>query len=502
MGKGSLKIFFGYSAGVGKTYAMLKAAHKQLENGADVIVGYIEPHDRPETAKLAEGFECVPLRIINYKGIELKEFDVDYAIMRNPDIILVDELAHTNAYGSKNAKRWLDVEELLNAGIDVWTTVNVQHIEGLIDIVSDSIDVDVKECVPDEVFDLADEVVLIDIEPTDLIERMKLGKIYSQRKAQLALNNFFKKDNLSSLRELFMRRNADRIEKQSNSSAYKTKILVLISPSPSSSKNIRVASRMSEAYHTKFSAMYVEQKGELSQESIKRLKKHQRLVKDLGGEMIVKYSDDIIQAVVDYVRIAGITDLVIGKTWNSIGSKVGFEDKLIEKLPKVQILIVPDNEHQEKKSLGIIEFFKMFLLPKSLLAKYRIANKTLDIHNIIEREVLTSKNIEQTVANILSRAFERSCIISSKKEIIKSYEKEEVDFFASPGEKIARNCCLKNNKMTGCGSDTLHAAKGVYFPIKTKTDVVCVGFSCVKEKMTLSELAIFDQIKSLLQIVL
>ena len=180
MEKGKLKIFFGYSAGVGKTYAMLKAAQEIKKQGADVIIGYLEPHDRPETTAMAEGLEVLPLKVVSYKGITLKEFDVDAAIERKPQIVLVDELAHTNAEGSKNRKRYLDVEELINHGIDVWTTVNVQHIEGLHDLVDSATSVDVSERVPDEIFDYADEVVLIDIEPEDLIERMRQGKIYNK----------------------------------------------------------------------------------------------------------------------------------------------------------------------------------------------------------------------------------------------------------------------------------------------------------------------------------
>lgn len=249
MEKGRLKIFFGYSAGVGKTYAMLKAAKEAKAEGVDVVIGYLEPHDRPETLKMVEGLETLPLKTIEYRGITLREFDVDGAIQRRPELLLVDELAHTNAIGSKNAKRWLDVEELLNSGIDVWTTVNVQHIEGLHDLVDSATSVDVNERIPDEVFDEADEVVLIDIEPAELIERMREGKIYNKTRAALALENFFKTDHLSSLRELFMRRNADRIEKQSYNGELKIKVLVLISPSPSSEKNIRIAARTAEAYH-------------------------------------------------------------------------------------------------------------------------------------------------------------------------------------------------------------------------------------------------------------
>lgn len=184
MQKGKLKIFFGYSAGVGKTYAMLKAAQDLKSLGIDVVIGYLEPHDRPETLKMAEGLERLPLKELSHGGILLKEFDVDAALARRPQLLLVDELAHTNAAGSKNRKRYLDVEEVINSGIDVYTTVNVQHIEGLHDTVDSATSVDVNERIPDEIFDYADELALIDIEPTDLIERMKEGKIYKKNRSR------------------------------------------------------------------------------------------------------------------------------------------------------------------------------------------------------------------------------------------------------------------------------------------------------------------------------
>lgn len=214
MTKGKLKIFFGYSAGVGKTYAMLSEGHRMQEQGIDIVLGYFEPHEKPDTLKLAEGFERIPLKEMEYKGIILKEFDIDAALKRHPSYIMIDELAHTNAIGSKNRKRYLDVIELLNNGINVYTTVNVQHLEGVNDLIDAKTNVDVSERIPDELFDLADEIAMIDIEPNELIERMKVGKIYKTNRIQVALSNFFKYDNLVSLREITMREMADKLEKQ------------------------------------------------------------------------------------------------------------------------------------------------------------------------------------------------------------------------------------------------------------------------------------------------
>lgn len=210
---GKLKVFFGYAAGVGKTFAMLDAAHTAKKEGIDVVAGYIEPHTRPETLALLEGLEMLkPLNVV-HKGITLKEFNLDDAIKRNPELILVDELAHTNAEDCRHRKRYKDIEELLKAGINVYTTVNVQHLESLNDIVASITGVIVRERIPDSVFDRADQVELVDIEPDDLIERLNKGKIYKEKQAKKALDHFFTRENLGALREIAMRRTADRLNK-------------------------------------------------------------------------------------------------------------------------------------------------------------------------------------------------------------------------------------------------------------------------------------------------
>ena len=212
---GKLKVFFGYAAGVGKTFAMLDAAHTAKKEGIDVVAGYIEPHTRPETLALLEGLEMLkPLNVV-HKGITLKEFNLDDAIKRNPELILVDELAHTNAEDCRHRKRYQDIEELLKAGINVYTTVNVQHLESLNDIVASITGVIVRERIPDSVFDRADQVELVDIEPDDLIERLNKGKIYKEKQAKKALDHFFTRENLGALREIAMRRTADRLNSKS-----------------------------------------------------------------------------------------------------------------------------------------------------------------------------------------------------------------------------------------------------------------------------------------------
>ena len=264
--QGKLKIFFGYAAGVGKTFAMLEAAHQAKKQGIDVVAGYIEPHARPETLALIDGLEEINPLIIQHKDINLREFDLDAAIARHPQLILVDELAHTNAQGCRHLKRYQDIQELLKAGIDVYTTVNVQHIESLNDIVASITRVIVRERIPDKIFDEADQVELVDIEPIDLVKRLSQGKIYKKDQANRALSNFFTEENLTALREIALRRTADRVNKISqkakndaNNDYYTNEhILVCLSSSPSNPKIIRTAARMADAFKARFTALFVQ----------------------------------------------------------------------------------------------------------------------------------------------------------------------------------------------------------------------------------------------------
>ena len=203
---GKLKIFFGYAAGVGKKYTMLKAARRLQKNGTDVVIGYLEPHARPETMKLAEGLEQVPVKQVEYNGMQLKEMDIDAVLRRHPQVVLVDEYAHTNVNRSRHQKRYQDVEEILKAGISVYTTVNVQHIESLCDIVASITGIIVKERIPDSAFDSADEVQIVDIEPEDLLERFEEGKVYRKEQASRAMEHFFTIEKLTALREIALRR--------------------------------------------------------------------------------------------------------------------------------------------------------------------------------------------------------------------------------------------------------------------------------------------------------
>ena len=320
--QGSLKIFFGYAAGVGKTYAMLKAAHQAKKQGIDIVVGYIERHTRPDTLALLEGLEQLPNKEVAYKGIKIKEFDLDTALKRHPQIILVDELAHSNAAGCRHTKRYQDVEELLRAGIDVYTTVNVQHLESLNDLVASITQIAVSERIPDSVFDSADQVELVDIEPDDLIARLQSGKVYRKNQASRALNHFFTRDNLAALREIALRRTADRLSRNAQKSGNETvakageHILICLSSSPSNAKVIRTAARMAEAFHSGFTALFVEtpETKELKGESLKRLRDNLRLAEQLGAQIATVYGDDPAVQIAEYAKVSGITKIVLGRT--------------------------------------------------------------------------------------------------------------------------------------------------------------------------------------------
>lgn len=311
---GELTIFFGYCAGVGKTFSMLNTAQQKSVEGVDVVIGYIESHDRPDTQNLTYGLEKIPTKEVLYKGHHFSEFDLDKALDRHPQLILVDELAHTNAPTSRHKKRYSDIEELLRAGIDVYTTVNVQHIESLHDVVESITKVKVNERIPDYIFNDADDVKLIDVDINDLIERLKQGKIYSKTQAKRALENFFIKDNLIALREISLRKCADRINlyaKDENKQFLKEKILVCLGTSPTNQKVIRTASKMAQAFHGEFTTLYVENSDsqELDLKAFQQLEKNISLAKELQANIVSTYGDDIAYQISQYAKTAGVSKL-------------------------------------------------------------------------------------------------------------------------------------------------------------------------------------------------
>ena len=358
--KGLLKIFFGYAAGVGKTYAMLEAAHQAQKRGVDVVVGYIERHTRPDTLALLEGLEQLPEKIIEYKGIALKELDLDAALQRHPSILLVDELAHSNAAGCRHSKRYQDVEELLRAGINVYTTVNVQHLESLNDLVASITHIAVSERIPDSVFDSADQVELVDIEPDDLILRLQSGKVYQKQQASRALAHFFTRDNLAALREVALRRTADQLSKKAQKAENEITakagehILTCLSSAPSNAKVIRTAARMAEAFHSGLTALFVEtpETKELKGESLKRLRDNMRLAEQLGARIATVYGDDLAVQIAEYAKVSGVTKIVLGRANHRTAlfmKSKPLVDRLTSMMEDVDVYIIPDVQPLYKK---------------------------------------------------------------------------------------------------------------------------------------------------------
>ena len=325
---GKLRIFVGAAPGVGKTYAMLETARARERDGYDIVVGVVETHGRKETEALLVGLETIPRKRIDYKGRLLDEMDLDAIITRRPQIALVDELAHTNAPGSRHPKRYLDVEEILNSGIDVYTTVNIQHIESLNDVVAQITRVRVRETVPDEIFDRAEAVELVDLTPSDLIQRLKEGKVYIPQQAERALEHFFSPANLTALRELALRRTAERVDEQLLAEmqakaipgpwAAGERFLVCISEDPRAAGLVRATKRLADRLHAPWTAIYIEtgRSAQLSDEERDRIADTLRLAMNLGGETVTipggarRVADDVIA----YARANNITQIVIGKS--------------------------------------------------------------------------------------------------------------------------------------------------------------------------------------------
>jgi len=326
--RGRLRIFFGSSAGVGKTYAMLEAARAIRATGTDVVLGYIEPHGRIETERLTEGLPRLPTLNVRYRDLTRAEFDLDAALARHPAILLVDELAHSNLVGGepplRHPKRWQDVEELLEAGIDVWTTVNVQHLESLNDLIVQTTGVQQRETLPDHVFDKADEVELIDLPPDDLLARLRAGKIYLQADAANAVERFFRKPNLMALREIALRRVADRVEAAARDSAASDRtprsrlagdrVLVATGPDAQSEQLIRAGKRLADALDADWTVVYVETPALLKLSEVQRNRRIEllRLGESLGAETVTLDGPTAVEALLEYAATRHVTRLIVG----------------------------------------------------------------------------------------------------------------------------------------------------------------------------------------------
>lgn len=360
--KGKLRVFFGACPGVGKTYAMLSAARVLHDQGAEVVVGVVETHGRSETARLVKGLELLPPKLVPYQGKELREFDLDAALARKPALLLVDEMAHSNVAGSRHPKRWQDVEELLAAGIDVWTTVNVQHLESLNDIVGGITGIQVRETLPDRVFEQADEVALVDLTPDELLQRMKEGKVYLPHQAERAIRNFFRKGNLIALRELALRRTADRVDAQMRE--YRTdqaietvwqakeRLLVCVGPGAGGDRLVRAAARLATDLHADWIAVYVEtpQLQRLSEANRDKILRTLALARELGAETATLAGQEDTQTLLAYAVSRNVSKLVVGKSLRTGLSRMlraPLSDRLSSLARDVDVYVVAHEEEAE-----------------------------------------------------------------------------------------------------------------------------------------------------------
>jgi two-component system sensor histidine kinase KdpD len=353
--RGKLKIFLGYVAGVGKTYAMLGAAHQRRAESIDVIVGYAETHGRVETEELLTGLEIIPRQQVEYRGVMLPEMDMDAILARRPQLALVDELAHTNAPGSRHPKRYQDVEELLAAGIDVYTTLNIQHLESLNDVVAQITGITVRETVPDRLLDEANEIELIDLPPAELLQRLEEGKVYVPDQAARAIQKFFRPGNLTALREMAMRRAAERVDDQMRTYMQTRaipgpwpagdRLLVCISPSPLSERLIRAGRRLADPLDAEWFAMYVETPGhaQLSEVERDRVDRTLRLAEELGAKVVSLPGPTVAETIIDYARSHNITKIIAGKPLRSRWLnflKDSLVDQLINQSGDIDVYII------------------------------------------------------------------------------------------------------------------------------------------------------------------
>lgn len=358
---GHLKVFFGMAAGVGKTYAMLQAAHNRKAEGVDVVAGYIETHGRAETEALLEGLEIIPRQVLEYRGTRLQEMDLDAILRRKPQLVLVDELAHTNAPGARHTKRYQDVQELLEAGINVYTTVNVQHIESRTDTVRQITGVTVHETVPDTLLESADEIELMDLSPDDLRKRLLEGKVYTPERAEVAADGFFRLGNLTALREMALRLTAERVDHQlrdymeikriAGPWRSSERLLVAIGPSRFSERLIRATRRMAYNLEAPWVAVYVQTSHVLSADEQASLQRNLALASELGAEVVTAANPNVAEELLKIARQRNVTQIVIGKPvhsrWQDLlrgGSPV---DHVIRDSSTIDVLVITGKAEPE-----------------------------------------------------------------------------------------------------------------------------------------------------------
>lgn len=356
--RGMLKIFLGYAPGVGKTYAMLNEANRRLKYGQDIVIGYVENHGRPETDEQVGGLETLPRRKITYNGVELSELDVDAVLKRRPETVLIDELAHTNVPGSKNKKRYEDVLEILARGINVISTLNIQHLESLNDVVFQITGIRVNETLPDQVLQQADEVVVVDLTPDALQNRLRRGSIYQPDKIQQALKNFFRKGNLNALRELVLRQAAEDVDEDLDAYMKREgirdnwhtveRLMVCVSSSPNSKKLIRRGARIANRYKCEWYVVSVSSTrlffDNYNESDKKMLESHEQLARQLGAEVVYLTGHSVSETLAAFANQKHITQIVMGQSGRTKvetffrGSTI---NKLIKMVRNVEIHLIP-----------------------------------------------------------------------------------------------------------------------------------------------------------------
>jgi len=352
--RGKLKVYLGSSAGVGKTYAMLMEGNRLRQRGVDVMIGYVEPHARPETTAQIGSLEIVPPRVTTYHGMEIREMDLNAILKRKPTVVLVDEFAHTNAPGSKNHKRYEDVQELLDAGISVITTLNVQHLESLCNVVEAATGIKVKERIPDSIVAEADQIVNIDLPAEDLIDRLKAGKIYSLDRIEHAMANFFTESNLTRLREITFSEVANFLDRRqrlkqpgANKPSSMSKVMVAISsqgPHPETllRKTARLASQLNAEWYVVYVRTPQEAPDQIAAETHRRLTDTLEIAQKMGGTVVILKSNEVPPALVSFAKDYGITQVVMGKSQPRQGLKrfaPSLVDRLSTSLPGVDVIL-------------------------------------------------------------------------------------------------------------------------------------------------------------------
>lgn len=405
-GRGHLKVFFGACAGVGKTYAMLRHAQQKSQEGVQVVVGVVETHGRSETADLLQGLECIELAQITYRERVFAELNIDRILQMRPELVLVDELAHTNVPGVRHKKRWQDVEEILDAGINVYTTLNVQHLESLNDVVGQITGIRVRETIPDRFFENADEVALVDISPDELMRRMEDGKVYIPRQALKASQAFFRKGNLIALRELALRRTADSVD--SKMREYRTgrgimqvwptkeRLLVCIGPNPSSERLVRAAARIAQALHAEWIAVYIEtpELVALSVDNRQHIFTSLKIAQEMGAQTSTVSGTDLAQALVGFAKERNVTSIVLGKSkkkewWRWQGKMLADEVSALE--PSLLLHVIPEDGLPPKSTKRTTDVrplrWRDYAMPLAIVVAVSllctVLHDNLDLANII-----------------------------------------------------------------------------------------------------------------------